>query len=90
MQNLSDVVSITDENEYSVVLPKSNLVVNLRLLTGVEEGALNNQLERNRKQNSERLVTTQLAHMISSVNGNSTKEALEYVSHNIPSSDSTF
>ena len=90
LQNLSDVVSITDENEYSVVLPKSNLVVNLRLLTGVEEGALNNQLERNRKQNSERLVTTQLAHMISSVNGNSTKEAIEYVSHNIPSSDSTF
>ena len=28
--------------------------------------------------------------MISSVNGNETKEAIEYVAHNIPSSDSAF
>ena len=28
--------------------------------------------------------------MIASVNGNSTQEAIEYVSHNLPSADSSF
>ena len=47
-------------------------------------------MEINEQQNLDRLVTTQLAFMISSVNDNYTKEAIEHVVENIPSSDSAF
>jgi len=59
-------------------------------LTGRDEQILTGQLEQNKKQSSEKLITTQLVHMIYSVNGNSTKEAVDYVSHNIPSADAVF
>ena len=90
MGDLPEGVSIDDSGHFLVVLPKSQLNVVLKLLTGTDEDKLTNRIESNRKQNSERLVTTQLEHMIASVNGNSTKEAIEYVAHNLPSADSSF
>ena len=89
-QNLSEAVQVLDNGAYALKLPKSGLDVTLRLLTGYDENALAGQIEQNRKRKSERLVTTQLSHMISSVNGNETREAIEYVANNIPSSDSAF
>lgn len=83
-------INVTDEGLYSVLLPKSQLTIVLRLLTGGDENQLSTAIETNKKQKSEKLVTTQLAYMISSVNGNSTREAIEYVSNNLPSSDSAF
>ena len=90
INDLPEGVSINDNGHFSVVLPKSQLNVVLRLLTGTDEDKLTSRIEKNRKQNTERLVTTQLEHMIASVNGNSTQEAIEYVSHNLPSADSSF
>ena len=90
MGDLPEGVTINDHGHFSVTLPKSQLNIVLRLLTGTDEDKLTNQIEKNRKQNAERLVTTQLEHMIASVNGNNTREAIEYVSHNLPSSDSSF
>ena len=90
LENLPDTVSVTDSGHYLVVLPKSGLNVVLKLLTGVDEERLSKKLEKDRKQKSERLVTTQLEHMILSVNGNTTREAIEYVAHNLPSSDSSY
>ena len=90
LENLPDTITVTDSGHYSVVLPKSGLNIVLKLLTGVDEERLSKKLEEDRKQKSEKLVTTQLEHMISSVNGNSTREAIEYVAHNLPSSDSSY
>jgi hypothetical protein len=89
-KTLSKAIEILDNGNYAVVLPKSQLRVEMRLLTGRDEQILTGQLQQNKKQNSEKLVTTQLVHMICSVNGNSTKEAIDYVSHNIPSADAAF
>lgn len=90
LSQLPTEITVTDNGTFSVVLPKSQLAVGLRLLTGADENRLSTQMEKNRKQKAEKLVTTQLSHMISSVNGNGTKEAIEYVSHNLPSADSAF
>ena len=89
-ENLAEIVNVEENGEFSVVLPKSQLKVTLRLLTGRHETALNKHMKKNKEQMAERLVTTQLTHMISSVNGNSTQEAIQYVSHNLPSADSSF
>jgi hypothetical protein len=90
LQNLPEIVTVTENGLYSVVLPKSQLNVTLRLLNGADEHSLTGHIQKNKKQKSEKLITTQLIHMISSVNGNSTKEAIEYVSVNLPSADSAF
>ena len=86
---MPEEVKLTEDGDYSIVLPKSNLDVVLRLLTGTDESNLSASLKTNNKQ-SEKLVTTQLLHMIKSVNGNATREAIEYVSENLPSADSAF
>jgi len=90
LNNLPEIVTVNDNGSYSVVLPKSQLNVSLRLLTGIDEHSLTSRIQQNKKQKSEKLITTQLAHMISSVNDNTTREAIEYVSGNIPSADSAF
>ena len=90
LSSLPENISVTDEGLFSVTLPKSQLNVVLRLFDGNDENMLNKQLENDRKQKTDKLVTTQLRHMIQSVNGNNTQEAIDYVSHNLPSSDSAF
>ncbi len=90
LNDLPEIFTVNDNGSYSVVLPKSQLNVSLRLLTGVDENSLTSRMQQNKKQKSEKFITTQLAHMISSVNGNVTREAIEYVSNNIPSADSAF
>jgi hypothetical protein len=47
-------------------------------------------MEINEQQNLDKLVTTQLSFMISSVNDNYTQEAIEHVVENIPSADSAY
>ena len=89
LNDLPEEVEITDSGHYSLTLPKSNLNVVLRLLNGKDENKLSISLK-NDNQGSQRLVTTQLEHMIMSVNGNTTQEAIQYVAHNLPSADSMF
>ena len=88
--DLPDVISISDTGTHVVTLPKSQLVIEMALLNGVDEKNLTNKLVGSDNKDSQKLVTTQLAHMIKSVNGNSTQEAIEYVSQNLPSGDSAF
>ena len=90
IKGLPDEIIVSDDGKFSVVLPKSQLNVTLRLLTGHDEKSLTGQIEQNKKQKTERLITTQLTHMIAAVNDNSTQEAIDYVSNNIPSADSAF
>jgi hypothetical protein len=90
LSSLPDVVSISDSGAYVVTLPKSQLVIEMLLLDGRDEKSLANKLVGSKNGAPQKLVTTQLAHMIKSVNGNSTEEAIEYVSQNLPSGDSAF
>ncbi len=87
--DLPEEVQITENGDYSIVLPKSNLSVVLRMLNGNDENNLSASLKTNNQQ-SDKLVTTQLLHMIKSVNNNTTKEAIQYVAENLPSADSAF
>lgn len=89
LSELPEEIEITENGDYSVVLPKSNLNVVLRLLTGKDENKLSASLNKDNQQ-TQRLVTTQLEHMIKSVNGNGTTEAIQYVAQNLPSADSAF
>jgi hypothetical protein len=89
-ENLSEAININENGQFAVTLPKSGLVIELRLLNGSDETSLNQAMGANSKSANEKLVTTQLMHMITSVNGNNTREAIEYVSDNMPSADSAF
>jgi hypothetical protein len=62
----------------------------MALLNGIDERSLTDKIVDSNNKDSQRLITTQLTHMIKSVNGNSTQEAIEYVSQNLPSGDSAF
>lgn len=64
------------------VLPKTQITVVVRLLTGREEKALLNI-----KDNSG-LISTQLQSVILSANGDSSPQAINYVANNLPSFDS--
>ncbi len=88
--NLPNAVEVLDNGNFAVVLPKSQLKAELKLLNGFEERLLSESLGNGVDKQNEKLITTQLSFMIASVNGNSTREAIEYVSNNLPSSDSTF
>tara|TARA_R100001015_G_C4635072_1_gene203367 strand:- start:7909 stop:8742 length:834 start_codon:yes stop_codon:yes gene_type:complete len=90
INNLPEGITMSDNGTFSVVLPKSQLNIALRLLVGKDEKLLANQIQKNDNGIVDRIVTTQLKHMIASVNGNNTPEAIEYVSDNLPSSDSAF
>jgi len=90
LSSLPDVVSVSNSGTYVVTLPKSQLVIEMLLLNGRDEKSLTNKLVGSKKGGPQKLVTTQLTHMIKSVNGNSTEEAIEYVSQNLPSGDSAF
>ena len=87
---LPDVINISDTGAYIVTLPKSQLVIEMALLNGIDERSLTDKIVDSNNKDSQRLITTQLTHMIKSVNGNSTQEAIEYVSQNLPSGDSAF
>lgn len=89
MSQLEDGVSLVN-NEFRVTLPKSKLQVGLKLLNGIDESSIADKMEINEQQNLDKLVTTQLSFMISSVNDNYTQEAIEHVVENIPSADSAY
>ena len=88
--SIPEGVAIADNGDYAITLPRSGLKVTLRLLNGYDENLLSNQIEKNRQRKEERLITTQLSMMMSSVNGNNTDEAISYVAHNLPSADSAY
>lgn len=74
---------------FTTILPKTNLEVTFKLLTGTDERRLLKGIEEDRKNKNvhERGVTRQLINMIVGVNGNTTAEAVNYLVNNIPSID---
>ena len=81
-----------DDNEdgtFNIVLPKTSLNVQFRLLNGYDEKYLAKQSEEGRKSKGpESNITRQLSRLIVSVNGDQSAEAINYVVNNIPSLDS--
>ncbi len=88
----SDSAYISTDNTdgtFNTILPKTNLEVTFRLLTGADEKRLLRGIEDDRKNKNvhERGITRQLVNMIVAVNGNTTREAISYLVENIPSID---
>jgi len=86
-----DELGLLDQHDgtFLTELPKTNLKVRFRLLTGKHENDLAAGMNHDRKKNqTERVITRQLRSMIISVNDNSSAEVVNYVIENIPSMDS--
>ena len=85
-----NTMSVTDNQNgtFDVTLPKTNVIVTFKLLTGVDEKQLVTGASVDKKQRLERGITRQLAAMIEAVNGDPSIDAIRYLVENIPSSDS--
>jgi hypothetical protein len=84
-------LDITDNGDgtFTTLLPKTELNVTVRLLTGRDEKNLIQATESDRKRKRpERAVTHQLQSMLVSVNGEDGAEMLQYFAENLPSMDS--
>ena len=81
----------TENNTFKVTLPKTNLVVELRLLTGKDEKWLTKAMEQKRKNKlAETILTDQIRLFTVSVNGISDKLTLNQFINTLPASDSRF
>ena len=85
-------VDSQEDGTFLVELPRSGLEVGFRLLTGADELKLASGLEADKKSKGsyEKNVTRQLKHIVVSVNGNTTSEAINYVVDNMPSLDARY
>ena len=84
-------ITQNEDNTFSVTLPKSKVVVGLRLLTGKDETALaNSQQKRKKRKLSENTLTEQLKNMIVSVNGSNKYTDIESFVDFVPAFDSKY
>jgi len=84
-------IDIADNNDgtFNITLPKTQVSVTFRLLTGLDEKKLVSGVEADRKQKThEKNVTRQIVNIVTAVNGDSSAEAINYLVQNIPSTDS--
>jgi len=85
-----ETLNVTDNanGTFDVELPRTQINVTFRLLTGHDEGVFLNAMQKDRKREYEKNVTRQLENIIIAVNGDSSPEAKKYLIENIPSMDS--
>ena len=86
----AETLEITDHANglFDVVLPRTQLTVTFKLLTGKDEKTLVTGVERDRKRKiPEQTVTRSLHNMITAINGDPSPEAINYLIANIPSLD---
>ena len=77
------------DGTFEVTLPRTQVKAGFRLLTGADEKVLVAGMERDRKSKThEKNVTRQLVSMVTSVNGDTSVDAINYLVANIPSVDS--
>jgi len=77
------------DGTFTTILPKTQLKIIFRLLSGKDEKNLMLGMKSDRQNKiHERGITRQLSNFIVSVNDNSTTEAVNYVVNNVPSIDS--
>ena len=83
-------MSVTDNQNstFDVTLPKTNVIVTFKLLTGTDEKRLAAGAQADKKQRQEHGITRQLASLNVAVNGDSSIDAIRYLVENMPSSDS--
>jgi len=81
---MKDGLGVTDNGDGTItcVLPKTQITVVARLLTGREEKRLIDSV------NSNQAISNQLQSIIVSANGDSSPQAINYVANNLPSFDS--
>jgi len=80
-----------DDGTFDLSLPRTQLNIRFKLLTGVDERRLIKGFttsSKNKKNEEESNITDQLRNIIVSVNNNTTTEAIDYVVENLPSADS--
>jgi hypothetical protein len=76
------------DGTFNLTLPKTQVNVKFRLLTGHDERLLVDGMEKDKKAKShERTVTRQIAYMVLEVNGDPSPEAIGYFVDNIPALD---
>jgi len=88
--DLDNTMAVTDmqNGTFEVTLPRTNVIVTFKLLTGTDEKRLIRGAEADKKQRQEHAVTRQLASLIVAVNGDTGIDAIRYLIENMPSSDS--
>ena len=86
------LVQQQEDGTFTVELPRSQFNIGFRILTGKDEKQVASGLEMDKKTKGsyEKNVTRQLKHIIVSVNGNATAEAVNYVADNLPSIDARY
>jgi len=78
-----------NDGTFNIILPKTEVEVTFRLLTGTDEKKILNGVEADRKQKThERSVTRQIVNIVTAVNGDFSADAINYLVENIPSLDS--
>ena len=81
-------ITVNDDGTFDVTLPRTEIVVTFRLLSGTDEKTLVEAASSRKSKSHERAVTAQLSKMVVAVNGVRTQEALDYLVNHIPSMDS--
>ena len=88
-RELSDNVDLT-KNEFELQLPVSKINITYKLLTGRDEQNIMSELESLKKIGRQGEVSTRLKHVITSVNGDSSKPTISTFVENMLSKDSFF
>ena len=77
------------DGTFDTILPKTQITVTFKLLTGNDEKNLTSAAQADRKKsNYEKNVTRQLSNLVVAVNGDDSAQAIQYLIDNIPSIDS--
>ena len=86
------LVQQQEDGTFTVELPRSQFNIGFRILTGKDEKQVASGLEMDKKTKGsyEKNVTRQLKHIIVSINGNTTADAVNYVVDNLPSIDARY
>ena len=87
VENNEDVTDNGD-GTFNTILPRLDLTVTFRLLTGRDEKIMLNGLQSDKKRKNEQSVTRQLKNMIVAVNGQESAKIINHLVDNIPSIDS--
>ncbi len=81
-------VTSNNDGTFNMALPKTEVEVTFRLLSGVDEKRMLSAAAKKKKDLYENVITTQLSHIVVAVNGDSSPQAVQYLIENIPSMDS--
>tara|TARA_B100000683_G_C12464946_1_gene545601 strand:+ start:389 stop:1288 length:900 start_codon:yes stop_codon:yes gene_type:complete len=91
LSSFSQSVTRNDDNTFDIHLPKSNVSVTVRLLTGADENRLaKNMKHKSKVQGHETLLTDQFRTYITAVNGSTSNRDINMFINAMPALDSRF